>query len=171
MATARKIQSLIRRGEVATLTPEQRKGPFSRFVVAFDGIPLAAGLRAAIDETLAGPGLRRRTKALIFAVVARALACPLSEAESTALLAEEGLAPEAVERILAHLAGPELDKVESIALPFARDTVWYRQAAPIQRRAQQVADALPAEIFLDLIVTASMANMICRLGVAVDSPD
>ena len=56
--------------------------------------------------------LSLRARALIFAVVARALGCSSNEAEARRLLNEDGLANDEIDRILDHLASPILDEVE-----------------------------------------------------------
>ena len=120
-----------------------------------------------IDEAWSSPILSARTKALVAAVVARGLGCAHSERETARLLAEGGLAAEELEPILAHLASPRLDRVESVAVPFARETIWYR-SAQIQRRARAVQEQLSGAEFLELVGIASYANMLCRLGILVE---
>jgi alkylhydroperoxidase family enzyme len=112
--------------------------------------------------------LSTRSKALIFAVVARALGCPCSEQESRRLLLDEGLNEKDVEEILAHLSSPKLDDIEAVIVPFARETVWY-EAAQIQRRAREVQQRLSAAQFLELIAVCGLANAVCRLGIITDA--
>lgn len=154
---------------VATLTGPTT-GPFQELVAALDGLPAARFQRRVIDEAWASPFLSRRAKALVFAVVARGLGCPLSECEGVRLLEAEGLARRDVEEILSHLASPCLDPVESVIVPFARETIWYRPAE-IQRQARRVRDQLTAEQFMDLVGTAGLANAVCRLSAALALPD
>ena len=116
------------------------------------------------------PSPRGRTKLMTFAVVGRALGCPATEAEAVRVLTEEyGMQPETVQNLLTHLAAPELDEVESLIVPFARDTVWYSQATPIQQRASEIRDQMKLEQFLEIINAVSVANMVCRLGIALPS--
>lgn len=155
-------------GQATTLAPGQAAGPFSNVVEAFDGLPFAGVLRDCLDVVLADGALRARTKVMTFAVVARALGCPATEAEAKRVLTQEhGMQAEAVENLLAHLTAPELDEVESLVVPFARDTVWYGQATPIQQRAREVRDRMKLEQFLEMIAAVSVANMVCRLGIAL----
>lgn len=161
------LSRLFQRVAPEPLLEDERRGPFSEIVVAFDGLPFARTLRDAIDVTLQEGALRRRSKAMLFAVVARALGCNVCEAEAGRVLVDEGMAPEVVESILAHLTAPELDDVEARIVPFARDTVWYSQATPIQQRAREVRDAMKLEGFLEMISAIAVANMVCRLGVAL----
>jgi AhpD family alkylhydroperoxidase len=145
-------------------------GPFQELVAALDGLPAARFQRRVIDEAWASPFLSRRAKALVFAVVARGLGCPLSECEGVRLLGAEGIEQGEVEEILAHLASPRLDPVESVIVPFARETIWYRPAE-IQRHARRVRERLTAEQFIDLVATAALANAVCRLSAALALPD
>ncbi len=158
-----------RRVDPQSLTDEERTGPFSYAVLALDGLPVASALRRALDRMWSSPILSRRCKGLVFAVVARAIGCLLAERESLDLLRSEGMAPATIEGVLSHLASPELDPVESAIVPFARETVWY-QAAQIQRRARSVQETLSPEQFSELLLVASLANMVGRLGIVVDTP-
>jgi AhpD family alkylhydroperoxidase len=161
---ARRAQSLRRREKPATLSNEQKAGPFSYLILALDGLALAGVLRRVLDLMWNSPVLSVRSKALVFAVVARALGCRMSSRESHRLLLEEGLGDDDIDEILSHLGSQRLDAVEAAIVPFARETVWY-QAAQIQRRARQVREKLSSEQFLELIVVAAIANAVCRLGV------
>jgi len=100
-------------------------------------------------------------------VVARGLGCPLSEREAMRLLVADGLEEGRVQSILAHLAAPDLDPIEALIVPFARETIWYRPVE-IQRRARELRRQMTAEQFVDLVGIASLANAICRLSAAVD---
>jgi AhpD family alkylhydroperoxidase len=154
-----------------TATPSgPMSGSFQELVAALDGLPAARLQRRMIDEAWTSPFLSRRAKALVFAVVARGLGCPLSECEGVRLLGAEGLEQRDVEEILSNLASPRLDPVESVIVPFARETIWYRPAE-IQRQARTVRDRLTAEQFTDLVGTAALANAVCRLSAALALPD
>jgi AhpD family alkylhydroperoxidase len=158
----------IKPGKPEFLTPEEKSGPYSYVVEALDGLPAARQQRAVLDDAWSSPILGRRAKGLVLAVVARTLDCPRSEEEALRLLAEEGLSPEVAAGILAHLGGPDLDPIETVILPFARDTVWY-EPAQIQRRAHAVRQHLTPEQFLELVGIAALANAICRCsGVLAD---
>jgi uncharacterized peroxidase-related enzyme len=145
------------------LDDAHRSGPFAFVTTALDGLPTARALRDFVDALLAAEALGRRAKLLVFAVVGRALGCGRSEREATALLAAEGLPPGETERVLSHLASPALDSVESLVVPFARETVWY-ESARLQRRARAVQEALTTEQFLELLAATALANTICRLA-------
>lgn len=138
-------------------------GDFSYVMAGLDGIPMARSIRRTIDMAWSCPHLSRRAKALIIAVIGRGLGCDLSMQEATRILGEEGLASGDVEQILRDLASPKLTPIEAVAVPFARETIWYRPAQ-IQRRAREVHAQLTQPQFLDLIGTAALGNALCRLG-------
>lgn len=154
------------KGAAAELSEVELSGPFSYPVRALNGLPAARGLRDTLREMWDSEILPRRTKAFIFAVVARAIGCQTCEQASIRLLLDEGVDEQTISEVLSHLASPKLDRIESIVLPFVRETVWY-EAAPIQRRARQVRDQLTNREFVELIVVASIANAVGRIGIAV----
>ena len=147
------------------------RGPYAYLTDAFGDSAarpaIARPLRGAWESSLLTP----RTKALAFAVVARGLACPISEREATRVLAEEGLPGEVVADALAHLTSPALDAKENAILPFARETIWYRPAH-VQRRAREIRGILTASEFVELVGILSLANAVCRMNVvlALDPP-
>lgn len=148
--------------------PEPNTGPGARVVAALEGSPAAGVLRRAIDSAFASPILPLRTKALVTAVVARALGCVEGERDARTLLAREGLAPADVDQILDTLASPKLDAREARLVPFARETVRY-QTATIQLRMRDVCrDLGPAET-LEAVGMLALANAVCRLSVVLDA--
>ena len=163
---ARRMRSKPRRPEPL---PEPNEGPFASVVAALEGSPAAGVLRRAIDGALASPVLPRRTKMLLFAVVARALGCTRTESEMRAALALESLGTADVEGILATLASSRLDARETRLVPFARETVRYHRIAAVQRRMREVARGLePAEI-VETVGLLALANAVCRLSVLLDA--
>lgn len=160
---ARRVRGRYRKLAPSYLGPDAKNGAFSHVVVGLDGLEVAGVLRNAIDGMWESPVLSKRCKALVVAVVARALGCPVSEEESARLLLAEGIGPEQRVQILDHLAAPILDPVERIVVPFARETVWY-QPVQIQRRGREVMEALSREQFIELVGVAALANGLCRLG-------
>jgi alkylhydroperoxidase family enzyme len=146
------------------LTEGERVGPFSEIVNALDGHPLAGQLRIIIDGAWNSTQLSKRAVPLVFAVVARALGCRVSEREARRLLALTELTEEQIEEVLTHLSSAALDEVERLAVSFARETVWY-QPVRIQQRCREIQSGLSREQFLELLGVVSLANTICRLGV------
>ena len=163
---ARRFSSRWRQGKPETLEPELRSGPFAYLVDAFDGLPTARSLRNVVDAAWSSPLLPRRTKALVFAVVARGLGAARAGREAARLSAEEGVDADALDEVLDHLESPALDAVESEAVPFARETLWY-QPAPIQRRVRELRGKLEAPQVSELIGISALANTLCRLDVVI----
>jgi AhpD family alkylhydroperoxidase len=163
----RRLRAYARPGRPEPLPPTARQGPFAPFVLALEGLPAARALRSIVDDAFASPVLGARAKALVFAVVARGLDCPLSEREATRLLGEHGLDAPEVAAILAHLASPRLDPLEAALLPLARETIRYRPAQ-IQRRSRAFLERFGPEAFVEFIGVAALANAVCRLGVLTE---
>jgi alkylhydroperoxidase family enzyme len=154
------------RRQPTPLPPDLGNTPFTYLVRSVADLPLASPLCRVLHEAWESPQLPRRTKSLLFAVVARGLGCSLSEHEATRQLQAEGLVQPEIETILANLASPALDAVEAVAVPFARETIWYR-AAQIQRRARDVNAQLTREQFLEVIGIVALANAVCRMSAAL----
>ena len=151
-----------RRGQLAPLTAEERRGPYSSAVVALDRLPCAKILRGVIDDAWTSLLLPRRKKALIMAVVARGLECAAVEREAQVELDAEGLDATAVDQILTHLGSPLLDPIETAIVRVARESIWYRPVE-IQRQARALRDQLSEGQFLEFVGVAALANMICRV--------
>jgi alkylhydroperoxidase family enzyme len=157
------------RGDRQALPPQPATAPFAGLVQALDGLPAALSLRRVLDEAWQSPALPARAKALVFAVVARGVGCPRSELEARRLLQALDMDAAAVEETLAHLGSPALSALESLAVPFARETVRYRPIQ-VQRRARQLAGALDRTQLVELIAISALANAVSRLCLALESP-
>ncbi|MEX2208808.1 MAG: hypothetical protein WEF50_21540 [Myxococcota bacterium] len=153
-----------RMSAAAKLRPEQKTGPFAYLSNALDGLPAAAALRTALDAMWESPLLSRRAKALVFAVIARGLGCPLGEREARRLLESTELAPEAIDSILTHLGGAELDPIEAAIVPFARATIRARPAQ-LQQRTRALLERLRPEVVVETVGVCALANNLGRLGV------
>jgi uncharacterized peroxidase-related enzyme len=147
--------------------PPPNEGPYAPLVAALGDSPTAHVVRATIDEAYASPILSRRTKALVLAVVARALGCVYGEREARVMLAQEGFTAADVDQLLATLSSPRLDAREARVVPFARETVRY-QPAVIQARIREVCREMSPPEAAELIGTIALANAICRLSVLLD---
>ena len=156
-----------RRGAPVTLSVDERAGPFSYLVDALNGVPFARSVRRKVDEAWESPVVPPRTKALVFAVIARALGAPHAEAEALRLLDAEGFARSDADSALAHLSSPALDDTEAAAVPWARETVRYSNG-PIQRSSRKLFDAVGQDRFVELVGLASLANMLARLDFLAD---
>ena len=103
----------------------------------------------------------------MFAVIARGLGCEVLRAGGRRGSSERGISKEStLTQVLTHLDAPELDDIERLLVPFARETIWY-EPAPLQRRARTLRDRLPAPQLLEAIGVASLANGLCRMGATV----
>lgn len=154
------------RGRPTPLPADMREGACAKAVNALDGLPQAPVLRRAIDAMWDSTGLSRRARGLMCATIARALGCPTSEAEIVGLLADEGVHDATVQGVLTHLDAPGLTETERTLVRFARETVWY-EPAPLQRTAAGVRKRLTELEFVEALGTVSMANMLCRLHMAL----
>jgi len=145
-------------------------GPYGHLTeTTLDGLPHARVLRKMLDEAWASPHLPSRTKAMVFAVIARGLGAAAAEREAWRLLAAQGLVEDQIEEILSNLASPALDCGEARILPYVRETIWY-QPAPVQRRGRAMREALSDAQLLETVGTAALANMVCRVSLTLDEP-
>ena len=155
-----------RRAAPDRLAPEECSGPFAYLVEELDGLPVARAMRRVLDEAFASPHLSPSARALVFAVVARGLGCPLAEAEARLRLEAEGWAPAEIEETLAHLGSTRLAPAERAMLSLARESIRY-EPARLQRRARDLREALSVPAFVEFVGLCSLANAVCRLGAAV----
>ena len=139
---------------------------YGRLVETYAGSPIGALLARTLAEMWASPHLTRRCKLLMLAVVARGLGCEVCAPEVSEALRREGLKESTLAQVLTHLDAPQLDEIERLLVPFARETIWY-EPAPLQRRARMLRDHLSDPQLLEAIGVASLANGLCRLGAAV----
>jgi AhpD family alkylhydroperoxidase len=137
--------------------------PYTRLIGAYAGSPIAAALARTLEGMWRSGHLTRRCKLLILAVIARGLSCRHCADDLVPALAAEGLDGAALESILTHLAGPELDDLERVLVPFARETIWY-EPARIQRRARQLREQMSEPQLLEAIGVAALGNGLCRMG-------
>jgi hypothetical protein len=158
-----------RRGRVAPLPAERRTGPFSPAVLALDGLPAALALRDVIDGAWSSSILPLRTKAFVFAVVARCLGSNWAEQHARAMLLTEGMTEKGYDEVLAHFSGAELTPTEAALGPLVRETVWYRTTS-LQRHAQRIRQRFSAGEFLEGVGITALANAVCRLSAVVADP-
>jgi alkylhydroperoxidase family enzyme len=156
------VRSRTRKG-AATPLGQPPEFPYGEIVRLYDGSPIAPRLARTLGAMWASDVLTRRCKLLILAVVARGLSCSGCAAELTPALAAEGLEGAALDRILTHLDGPELDSVERLIVPFARETLWY-EPQRVQRHARALRAHLSEQQLLEAIGVAALGNGLCRMG-------
>jgi alkylhydroperoxidase family enzyme len=140
---------------------------FRSLAEALEGLPAAVLLCETLESALASPVLPRRTKLLMFAVVARALECSHCQAESRALLADEGLGPEEVDRCVAALGSQSLEPHESSILRWVRGTVHYEPWA-IQQRTHELKEEVGEATLLEAVGVAALANGTVRLAMLLE---
>jgi hypothetical protein len=127
------------------------------------GLPAARVLRDALDGAIASGVLGRTTKALMFAIVARTMACGVCETWATEMLIEAGMDQQAVASALAQLRTDSLPASEVGLLPWTRGTVYY-DVAKIQLETRQLAGAMDERTLLEAIGVAALANATVRLA-------
>jgi alkylhydroperoxidase family enzyme len=137
--------------------------PFCDVVALLKGTVGVSVLHDALVGAFASTVVPVRTKAWVFAVVARALDCQMCEGIATRLLEEEGVSAEAHRRVLASLAGPELDATEKILLPWVRETAHY-ETEVMQRRTHELRQRVGDQVVLEAIGLAALANACARLS-------
>lgn len=142
---------------------DQPPGPFSAIVGLIQGTEGSWVIDEALRGAFASKVLPTRTKAWVFAVVARALGCHVCDRASGQLLEREGVTADVRERLLGSLAGPELDATEAVLLPWVRETVHY-QTEVMQRKTRELKDRLGEEVTLEAIGLAALANACSRLS-------
>jgi len=138
-------------------------GPFGEIVASLAGLPAARIVKVALDGAFASQVVSRPTKALMFAIVGRALDCRYTEAESRALLAADGYDAAAVDAAVHTLADSRLPPREAALLPWVRDTVHYQTAA-IQARTRALLNDIGPAATLEAIGVAALANGMVRLA-------
>jgi AhpD family alkylhydroperoxidase len=139
---------------------------YARLVKTYVGSPIGAILDRTLTEMWNSPHLSRRCKLLMLAVIARGLGCQICALEVNDALEKEGVQQSALVRVLTHLDGPELDAIERLLVPFARETIWYEPAS-VQRRARNLRDRLSDAQLLEAIGVAALGNGLCRLAAMV----
>jgi alkylhydroperoxidase family enzyme len=153
------------RGRPTALDPVPHYA-YGRLIESYAGSPSGAILARTLAEMWASPHLTRRSKLLILAVIARGLGCEVCAPEVSEALGREGLKQSTLAQVLTHLDAPELDPIERLLVPFARETIWYEPAS-IQRRARTLRARLSNPQLLEAIGVAALANGLCRMGATV----
>jgi len=155
----------MRRARYAEFAAPPADGPFRAVIGELHGSQGAGALYKALSLAFAAPGLLpRRTRAFMFAVVARSLGCRVCEPAARQVLAEEGVSEATIDEVLANLASRELTPLEARLVPWVRDTVRYQQPSEIQRQTREIVLALGVDITLDAIGTAGLANATARIA-------
>jgi alkylhydroperoxidase family enzyme len=146
------------------ITPrrERGSGPFGPVLSALSGTGAQPILGEMAEHLLSPSALSRRTKLLMMATIARAMACPYCQGVATNLLVDDELSTEDIADVLDTLESPKLSAVEAKLLPFARATIRY-EPYKMQERTAQLAVDLGPELALEAVGVTAMANMMVRL--------
>ncbi|MCG3173911.1 MAG: hypothetical protein GMKNLPBB_02123 [Myxococcota bacterium] len=143
--------------------PAALAGPFERIIQPLDGLHIARVYRQAVDSALASPVLPRRTKLMVWAVIAKTLDCPACIEEPRRLGEDAGLPPELLDEVIERLGGKDLTPMENLLVPLARETV-RPQPDQIQRKLAAIRPSLSAAELLEFVGVAALANSISRLS-------
>lgn len=140
-------------------------GPFGPVVALLAELPASSRqLKAALDGAFAASRLSSVAKALMFAVVARALECQITERLARDLLQREGMTDAETDQALATLQSPRLAPRAAGLLVWTRETVNY-QTPDIQQKTRALAKALGDDgVLLEAIGIAALANGVVRLA-------
>lgn len=140
---------------------------FAPVVAPLANLPSYKVMHSMLQGAFASDVLPVATKALIFAVVARTLGCPMCEQEAMRLLAQEGLGESEIETALSTLEWKGLAPQQSGLLSWARNTVYY-ETGTIQPLTRQLGAAIGDAALLEAIGVAALANATVRLGMLVE---
>jgi AhpD family alkylhydroperoxidase len=148
--------------------PAPNEPPFEELIARLDGTPSAHALREAVDQAMASPVLPRRTKLLMFAVIARTLDSTYVAAQVARALEAEGMSRETLASILDRLGGPGLSAIEMLLVPFSRETVWYR-TLDLQQRTRELCRDLSMDEIVEAAGVVSLANCVARLALLIEA--
>jgi alkylhydroperoxidase family enzyme len=157
------VRKMVRRN-VKGGPPIPLDGPFRGILDAMGSVPVTFVMRRAIDGALESQILPRRTKLLVFAVVARSLTCATCEPEVARLLETTGLSTADLGEILKNLRSPKLDDLETTLVGFARESVRYQYLQAQELVRQDLAPRLRAPELLEAIGVCALANSVVRLA-------
>lgn len=141
----------------------RQEDPLSPLALPLRGLPAAELLQEALDEAFASPVIPKVTKAMMFAVVARALECRFCEQEMCEVLRSEGVGSTEVDAALSALTSPRLDATGQALVAWVRDTVRYQPIAIQQQTRALLAQVGPA-VTLEAVGVAALANAAVRLA-------
>lgn len=137
---------------------------FAGVVMSLEGLPAAKSLRDTMTAAFDSEVLSRELKVLMFAVVARSLACTFCQSETRDMALRLGLREEEYDRALASLTAPGLTAQEAAILAWTRETVHY-QTGPMQRRVRALSEEVDEERLLEAVGIAALANTVVRIAV------
>ncbi|MBB3178474.1 hypothetical protein [Variovorax sp. Sphag1AA] len=142
-------------------------GPFGAVLAPLAGLRAASIMKAALDGAFESGELSRCAKVLMFAVIARTVACPHCEAAAVRLLQDEGLSQAEIDSAIGTLRSPRLAPRENGLLSWARDTVYYEPSS-IQQKTRTLGAELGPQALLEAIGVAALANGTVRLAMLLE---
>jgi alkylhydroperoxidase family enzyme len=147
-----------------TAPPEKvDTGPCAEIIETAGRSHIAVWLRSITDGWLASEVIPRRSKLLMFAVIARQLGSLLCEREAVDNLVDEGLSQTETEGVLSTLSSSLLTPMEEKLLRWTRETVWYEPKS-IQDSTRNLLAEAGAETTLEAVGTAAVCNSLARLS-------
>lgn len=149
--------------EEAAEVPLPAGAPFGEILAQLHGLRAAGFIQHTLAAAFASPVLSSRLKALMFAVVARALECRYCQDQARTVAAADGAAQAEFQAAVDALDAPDLQPDEAKVLSWVRDTVHY-QPATLQEQTRRLAEAIGPAAVLEAIGIASLANGIVRLA-------
>jgi AhpD family alkylhydroperoxidase len=147
--------------------PPDVKLPAASVLAATSETPAGRERANAIKEMWESDGLPKRAKALVFAVVARALDCKRTQDDAVTLLRGEGMTDAEIDEVLETLDGESLTDLEREVVAFARDSVRY-QADSIIQRTRELARGKAPKLLLEIVGVVAFANCETRLGALLE---
>jgi AhpD family alkylhydroperoxidase len=147
--------------------PEAKLGPLGPLFQRLDGLPVAGYLSETLSAALASPILPKRTKLMVFAVIARSLGCPVCHGALEPLLQAESVEQAVLEDVLRRLSSSALSPLEARLIPLARETVRYQQPAPLQEKLRELKTTMSDAELLEFVGIAALANTFARLTVVL----
>lgn len=143
------------------------QGPFAPILQTLAGLPAASVMKNALEGAFAPSALSQPAKALMFAVVARTLACADCETSARGILEQQGATSDEIAAALANLQTPLLSEHENALLSWARGTVHY-ETAKIQRETRELGKLLGDAVLLEAIGVAALANGTVRMAMLLE---
>lgn len=153
------------RGAPHHYPPPKGGSEFGALVQILHGTQAASALEIILEGAFGMSVLPRRTVLLMFGVVARTLDCVICEGLSTQALQKEGFSRTDVEEVLTSLGSKKLSDVETLLVPWTRQTVWMpEEPKRIQEHTRPLIQTIGSDKVLDAIGIASLANSCVRLA-------
>jgi len=146
---------------------DEYHGPFSNVIKGLDGIPAAVIFREGLEGAFSSNVLSNELKIMMFGVVARSLGCSFCQKTTKKMAMDLGFSEEEFENSLSTLASSRINAQEQKILVWTRETVQYKTES-MQKFLNALAMDVEANVLLEAIGVAALANSIVRLGVLLE---